>query len=148
MSEQNVQAMRRLYDAFNSGDLDTFARGVSPDIFWNEAESSLYSAGNPYRSFAAVLDGVFDPTARDFDSFHVDLEQLLDAGDYVIGTGRYRGKHKTTGRGLSAQFCHVMHVDQNGKLDRVQEYADTLQEAEVTGRTQIVEEIKVPQPAM
>ena len=147
MSEQNVQAMRGLYDAFNSGDLDRFEQGVSRDILWNEAENSLYSAGNPYRSFAAIRDGVFAPTARDFDSFRVDLEQLLDAGDHVIGTGRYRGRHKTTGKELSAQFCHVLHVDRDGKLDRVQEYADTLHEAEVDGRTQRLEQ-KIPQPAL
>ena len=148
MSEQNVQAMRGLYDAFNSGDLDRFERGVSRDIKWNEADNSLYCAGNPYRSFAAVRDGVFEPNARDFDGFRVDLEQLLDAGDYVIGTGRYRGKHKKTGRELSTQFCHVLHVDRDGKLDGVQEYADTLDEAEVAGRTQRLEELKIPQPAM
>lgn len=64
MSQQNVQAMRRLYEAFNAGDLETFERGLSPDILWNEAENSLYSAGNPYRSFSAVRDGVFAPGAR------------------------------------------------------------------------------------
>jgi ketosteroid isomerase-like protein len=147
MSEQNVQAMRGLYDAFNRGDLAKFEQGVSRDIRWNEAENSLYAAGNPYRSFAAVRDGVFEPTARDFDNFRVEVEQLLDAGEYVIGTGRYRGKHKATGKELSAQFCHVLHVDRDGKLDSVQEYADTLNEAEVTGRTQRIE-TRIPQPAM
>jgi uncharacterized protein len=147
MSQENVQAMRRLYDAFNSGDLDTFEQGVGRDLVWNEADNSLYSGGNPYRSFAAVRDGVFAPTARDFDSFRVDLEQLLDAGDHVIGTGRYRGKCKDTGKELSTQFCHLLHVDSDGKLDRVQEYADTLDEAVVTGRTQLLE-MKIPQPAM
>ena len=53
MSQANVQAMRRLYDAFNSGDLDTFEQGVGRDIVWNEADNSLYAGGNPYRSFAA-----------------------------------------------------------------------------------------------
>jgi hypothetical protein len=147
MSQENVQAMRGLYDAFNSGDLDTFAQGVGRDLLWNEADNSLYSGGNPYRSFAAVRDGVFEPTARDFDNFRVDLEQLLDAGDHVIGTGRYRGKCKATGKELSTQFCHLLHVDRDGKLDRVQEYADTLDEAQVTGRTQLLE-TKIPQPAM
>jgi ketosteroid isomerase-like protein len=147
MSEQNVKAMRGLYEAFNSGDLARFEQGTSRDILWNEADNSLYSGGNPYRSFAAVRDGVFAPTARDFDNFRVDVEQLLDAGDYIVGTGRYRGKCKETGKELSTQFCHVLHVDESGKLDRVQEYADTLDEAEVTGRTQRAEQ-RIPQPAM
>jgi uncharacterized protein len=146
MSQQNVQAMSRLYDAFNNGDLDAFARGVSRDLVWNEAESGLYAGGNPYRSFAEVRDGVFAPTMRDFEQFSVDLEQLIDAGDYVFGTGRYRGRSTTTGKQLSAQFCHLLHVDPEGKLDRMQEYADTLQEARITGRVEQIEPMQILQP--
>lgn len=148
MSQENVLAMRRLYEAFARGDLDAFERGTSRDIVWNEAENSLYSAGNPYRSFAEVRDGVFAPTQRDYDDFRVEVDQLLDAGDYVVSTGRYRGRNKETGRELSAQFCHVLHVDRDGRLDRVQEYADTLHEAEVHGRTQPAETIRMPHPVM
>lgn len=148
MSQNQVQAASRLYDAFNNGDLEQFAQGVSKDLVWNEAESSLNCAGNPYRSFAAVRDGVFAPTLRDFRGFQVDLEQLIDAGEYVIGTGRYRGISTETGRELSAQFCHVLHLDADGKLDRLQEYADTLHEAEVTGRISQSEEIRIIQPAL
>jgi len=148
MSEQNVRAVRGLYDAFNRGDHNALQRGFSHNLLWNEAENSLYAAGNPYRSFEAVRDNVFGPTNRDFDQFRCDLEQLIDAGDYVIGTGRYRGKSKATGNSLSAQFCHVMHVNQAGMIDGVQEYADTLTEAQVTGRVQQIAEMKIPQPAI
>lgn len=148
MSEQNVQAIRSLYDAFNRGDLDTLERGFSRGLTWNEADNSLYCAGNPYRSFAAVRDGVFMPTNSDFDGFRCEVEQLIDGGDYVIGTGRYRGRHRKTGKTLSTQFCHVMHLGYDGKIDKIQEYADTLDEAQVTGRLQQVQEVKIPHPAM
>lgn len=146
MSQQNVEAMRGLYDAFNSGDLDAFEKGCAREFMWNEAENSLYSGGNPYRGFVAVRDGVFAPTARDFDGFRVDLDRLIDAGDFIIGSGRYRGRHKVTGKELSAQFCHVLHANRDGKLDGVQEYTDTLQEAEVAGRTTIAEQPALRQP--
>ena len=148
MSQNNVQIASRLYDAFNRGDLQAFEQGVSKDLVWNEAESSLNCEGNPYRSFAAVRDGVFAPTLRDFRGFQVDLEQLIDAGDYVIGTGRYRGTSTATGEELSAQFCHILHLDVDGKLDRLQEYADTLHEAAVTGQTQRPENIQIVQPVV
>ena len=146
MSQENVRAMRGLYEAFARGDMDAFEQGCSRNLIWNEAENSLYSAGNPYGSFAAVRDQVFAPTNRDFDNFRVELGQLLDAGEYVIGTGRYRGTCKATGKELSAQFCHVIHVDDTGKLDGVQEYADTLNEAETTGRVQRAEQVEIRQP--
>lgn len=146
MSQDKVEAARRLYDAFNSGDLDTFEQGLARDLVWNEADNSLNCGGNPYRSFIAIRDGIFAPTMRDFDQFRVDLEQLYDAGDFIIGTGRYRGRSTATGKDLSAQFCHVLHIDHDGKLDRVQEYTDTLHEAQVTGRAATVEEIRIVQP--
>ena len=148
MSQQNVQAIRGLYEAFARGDFDAFEKGAARDLLWNEAENSLYASGNPYRGFPAVRDGVFAPTDREFDDFRVELAQLLDAGDHVIGTGRYRGRCKATGKELSTQFCHVLRLDANGKLDRVQEYCDTLDEAQVTGRIQQIEKIKIPQPVM
>ena len=147
MSDKNLQAARGLYDAFNRGDLDTFERGLSRDLVWNEAENSLYAGGNPYRSFETLRDSVFGPTQRDFDEFRVDLQQLIDAGEFAVGTGRYRGRNRATGRELTAQFCHLMHFDPDSKLDRVQEFTDTLAEAEVSGRTPVVEQVKIFQPA-
>ena len=148
MSLQNAQAIRGLYEAFNRGDLGTLEKGFSRDVQWNEAESSLYAAGSPYRGFAGVRDGVFGPTTRDFDQFRCDVEQLLDAGDTIVGTGRYRGTCKATGKALSVQFCHIMHLDPFGKLDFLQEYCDTLAEAEATGWTQPIEKMQVPNPVM
>ena len=148
MSEQNVQFAKGLYDAFNRGDFQFLEKGFSKDLTWNEAENSLYSAGNPYRSFDAVRDGVFTPTNRDFDSFRCDFEQLVDAGDYVVATGRYRGKCRDTGKTQASQFCHIMHFDLAGKIDRIQEYSDTYDQARVTGRLEQVQEMKIPQPAM
>jgi ketosteroid isomerase-like protein len=148
MSQQNLQAARALYDFFNNGDLTGFEQACARQFTWNEAENSLNAAGNPYRNFKEVREGVFQPTLRDFDQFKVDLEKLLDAGDTIIGTGRYRGKCRETGKQLTAQFCHVMHFDSDAKLDGVQEYTDTLQEAQVSGRVPLLDEMRIPQPAM
>jgi len=148
MSQQNVQAARGLYDAFNRGDLAAFEQACARALVWNEAENSTRAAGNPYRSFRDVSEGVFQPTKRDFEDFRCELEQLLDAGENVIGTGRYRGRYKDTGKQLSAQFCHLIHFDGSGKLDAIQEYTDTLQEAQVEGRVEIIPEMRIPNPAM
>ena len=42
-----------------------------------------------------------------------------------------------------------VQIDQQGKLESIQEYVDTLQEAEVSGRTErAVEELRIPHPAI
>jgi ketosteroid isomerase-like protein len=84
-----------------------------------------------------------------YDAFNrCDVEKLLDAGDSVVATGRYRGRHKATGKQLGAQFCHISHFDQQAKLDAIQEYTDTLLEAEVAGQVQRIAELRIPQPIM
>jgi len=148
MSEENLKAIRGLYDAFNRGDFDTLEMGFNKGLMWNEPENSLYSGGNPYRGFEAVRKAVFDPIGRDFDGYNVDLEKLIDGGEYIIGTGRYRGTAKATGKSFATQFCHVMHVDGTGRIDSMQGYADTLNEAQVTGRVELAETSRIPHPAM
>ena len=147
MSQKNVQAMKSLYDAFARGDFDTIEKGVSPNVLWNEADNSLYSSGSPYRSFTQIYDKVFAPNARDFDNFHLDIDRVLDANDdHVVAAGRYRGRYKETGKELSSQFCHVMHFDKFGKVDFFQEFADTYDQAQVTGRVKPFEKMEIRQP--
>jgi ketosteroid isomerase-like protein len=147
MSDKNVQAVRSLYDAFDRGDFNTLEKGVSSNVVWNEADNSLYSAGSPYRSFTEIRDKVFSPNSRDFDNFHLDIDRILDASDdHVVCAGRYRGKFKETGKELSTQFCHVMHVDPYGKVDFFQEFADTYDQAQVTGRVKPFAKMEIRQP--
>lgn len=147
MSEKNVQAIRSLYEAFDRGDFDTIEKGVSSNVVWNEADNSLYSTGSPYRSFKEIRDKVFSPNARDFDNFRLDIDRILDASDdHVVCAGRYRGRYKETGKELSTQFCHVMHVDPFGKVDYFQEFADTYDQAWVTGKVKSLEKMEIRQP--
>lgn len=146
MSQQNVETVRALYDAFNRGDVATLEKGFARQFQRYEPESSLYAAGNPYRSFDELREGVYKQRARDFENFRSELEEALDAGDYVVTTGRNRGRSKATGKELSTQFCHVIHLDPDGKVDRFQVYTDTLKEAETVGRLQGAETPQARQP--
>lgn len=146
MSQQNVQAMRKLYNAFNEGDLDTVDKGYSSNVVFNAAENTLYAGGSPYKGFPAIRDGVFNPVTTEFEDFRSEVEDMIDAGDTIVATGRYRGRSKETGKDLSGQFCHIMHVDGDGKVDRFQEYCDTLQEAEVAGRAKRTESSRAGDP--
>lgn len=53
-------------------------------------------------------------------------EELLDAGDSVVGLGNYTGTYKATGREVRAQFAHVWGL-REGKVVSFQQYTDTKQ---------------------
>ena len=132
MSQENVELIRGLYDAFARGDVADVMGRMSPDIEWNEAENFPYSDGNPYVGPGAIASGVFARCGSEWDGFAAVPEEFLDAGDTVVVLGRYTGTYKATGRPQNAQMVHVWRI-RDGKAAGFQQYVDTLQVAQVTG---------------
>lgn len=132
MSAQNVDAIQTLYEAFGAGDIPTALSVMSPDIVWHEAENFPYADGNPYVGPEAVMNGVFARCATEWDGFGVVMETLLDAGDHVVASGRYRGTWLSTGRAMSPQVVHIWRMAE-GKAVAFQQHIDTLGVARAMG---------------
>ena len=134
MSAQNKQAIEGLYEAFGRGDVPFIIGALDKDVEWWEAENSVYADKNPYRGPESVLMGVFGRIMADWEGFTVTPEEVLDAGDTVVGRGYYAGKHKQTGRDVRAQFAHVFKL-RDGKVVKFQQYTDTAQFQKATSST-------------
>lgn len=132
MSQQNVDTVRGVYQAFAAGDVPAVLGAMSPDIVWTEAENFPYADGSPYCGPQAILGGVFARLGGEWDGFSSTPEEYLDAGDAVVVLGRYRGTYKGTGQKLDAQLAHVWRLA-DGKVVAFHQYTDTLQAAQVTG---------------
>lgn len=128
----NGDVIRGVYAAFQKGDIPAVLAAMTPDIVWNEAENFIYADRNPYVGPEAILQGVFMRLGGEWNGFAVREEDLIDAGDTVVTTGRYGGAYKTTGQSINAQFVHVWKF-RNGKIASFQQYVDTLQTARATG---------------
>jgi ketosteroid isomerase-like protein len=126
MSQENVDLVRGMYDAFAAGDVPTVLENFDPEIVWNEAENFPYADGNPYVGPQAVVDGVFARLGSEWVYWNLDIEEILDAGDRAIAVGRYRAKNKESGKVLNAQLTRFWTI-RDGKATRFQQYADTLQ---------------------
>lgn len=128
MSHNNVQFVKSLYDSFAAGDVPAVLAGLHDQVEWNEAENFPYADHSPYIGPAALAEGLFRRLGEDWEYWHADVDDLLDAGDNVLAMGRYRAAHKGTGKKLDAQFAHVWWV-RDGKVVKFQQYVDTLQVA-------------------
>lgn len=126
MSKENVEIVRGMYDAFGKGDVEAVLERMDPSIEWNEAENFLYADRNPYIGPQEILEGVFMRLGAEWEGFAVAPEELLDAGDSVVGLGNYTGTYKATGREVRAQFAHVWGL-REGKVVSFQQYTDTKQ---------------------
>ncbi|HEU4711641.1 MAG TPA: nuclear transport factor 2 family protein [Pyrinomonadaceae bacterium] len=126
MSAENKQLIEGLYAAFGRGDVPAIIGALDAEIEWWEAENFIYADKNPYRGPQTVLMGVFGRIMADWDGFTVTPEEVLDAGDTVVGRGYYAGKYRKTGRAVKAQFAHVFKI-RDGKVVKFQQYTDTAQ---------------------
>jgi ketosteroid isomerase-like protein len=133
MTSTNVEIVRTIYRAFETGDMAGFSAALAPDIVWNEAENYPYADRNPYVGAQAIMEGVFARTAQDFDGFAVSMTDLIDGGDRVVALGRYTGTSRITGAPLDVQAAHVWRLA-DGKVVRFQQHIDTLGTARTMGR--------------
>ena len=126
MSNDNVNVVRGMYQAFATGEIPTIIAALDPQVDWWEAENFIYADKNPYVGPNAVLEGVFMRIAQDWDGFAVSPKEVLDAGDTVIGHGYYSGTNRKTGEVVRAQFAHFFTF-RDGKIIKFQQYTDTAQ---------------------
>ena len=131
MSEQNAKIVQGMYEAFGRGDIPVVIAALDPQVEWWEAENFIYDDGNPYVGPDAVLNGVFMRIGGEWDGFLVSPEQVLDAGETIVGHGHYSGTYRKTGKQARAQFAHIFTF-REGKIVKFQQYTDTAQFQQVT----------------
>jgi ketosteroid isomerase-like protein len=134
MSQDNVNLVKSLYQAFARADVPYIISKLDPQVVWNEAENFVYADRNPYIGPQAVLEGVFGRIGSEWDGFSATPEEVLDAGDTIVSLGRYRGKYKGTGSSVNAQFVHVFKF-RGGTVVTFQQYTDTAQFLGAVGRS-------------
>jgi len=127
MSEQTgIVVVKKFYDSFVQGDIEAVVSTLSDNLDWRESENFLLGDRNPYLSPAAVVEGVFNRIAREFQDYQAGPTELIDAGDVVVAVGRSKGIMASTGKPFDAQYMHVVRVA-NGKIVSFQQLIDTLE---------------------
>jgi hypothetical protein len=121
MSQQNVEIVR--------GDTDAFLEALTPDVEWRFADNFVYGVVNPLIGREALRKGSLKRLREDWENFDGVPDEILDAGDQVVGLGHYVGTYKPTGRHIRAQFAHVFTL-RDGKIARWRQYVDTKQFAD------------------
>ena len=123
--QANLEAVKTLYEAFASGDMELAASVMAPDMQWHEAENYILADRNPYVGADAVFAGVFGRTAELFDGFAVEVGTIIGDGETVAMQGRYRAVAKSTGTPVDPQVVHWFTV-KDGQIIAFQQHVDTL----------------------
>src|SRR5512133_2548224 len=112
MSGDNRQFVRRLYDAFLSGDIDTVLQHLSEDFDWNAP------GGAPYNGIRHGRDQMREFFNQLRDAVRVDrmdVDDVIADGDKVVVVGRQRGTVNATGRHFETPWAHIYTL-RGGKI--------------------------------
>lgn len=127
MASGNVQILKDVYASAAHDDIPSVLAAFDPEIEWREAEGHPYQPdGKPWLGVHAVRENLFNNLDSEWDGFTVSPREFHDAGDTVVVECRYTGVHRTTGKSLDAQACHVWKLA-GGKVKSFQQYVDTAQ---------------------
>jgi uncharacterized protein len=131
MSQENVEIVRRAYEAWNRGDLDEAAEHLSPDIEW-QMPSNLPDA-ETWRSSDEVSRGLAS-FLQSWTELRVEVQQIFDAGDRVVALVRYYGRAAVTGLAVEgAGVDAAVWTLRDGKATKVQMYGGTNEALQAAG---------------
>jgi ketosteroid isomerase-like protein len=119
MSPEDLETVRRAYDAFARGDLETLRTFLAPDIEWRTTPDVPFM-GN-YAGIEAFLRGMGEWTSA-FEDVTTEIEEMIDAGENVIVRHRMRGRGRDSGVEVDLAIYQVVAV-RDGKLTRMHDYS-------------------------
>ena len=129
MSQENVEAVRRAWDAFNRGDVDALFANMADDVEFEEdpvfPEAGICRGRDEIRAYiASFQEGVAD--------LRFEIEELRDLGDQVIALLHETARGKSSGVDV-VQRPAFLYEFRDGLIVRVRAYLDRAEGLEAVG---------------
>jgi ketosteroid isomerase-like protein len=125
----NAEIVRTFYDSVGGGDLERGLGLLAPDCAWTEMDGFPYAG--THLGPDGVREHVFARLGAEWDGFAFELDEVLDAGETVVGVGTYSGTYRATGKPMRARVVHVWRL-RDGRVTAFEQFADTLRVVEAT----------------
>jgi ketosteroid isomerase-like protein len=120
MAAEDVELVRRAYEAYAKGDIAAAASAYSEDTLWDVSR---------FRPDESVHRGL-DELSRHLGSWRetwtdhsFELEQAVDAGDRVVAVIRESGRGEASGAPVVVRYGQVITV-RDGKIAETVVYSD------------------------
>ena len=128
MSQENVELVRRMWQAFLDNDLETALSLYDPDVEW---DGTNLPDGRVGRGLDAIIDHV-SRWADMWASWNVEVERVIDAGDdHVVVFIRETGR-STSGLDIDERHGELYRI-RNGRIVRREGFSDPEEALEVAG---------------
>ena len=119
---QNVDIVKRGYDAFNSGDGETLASVLAEDVQWRGTDDERIPGAGIFKSRDDAL-AALERTRGAFAAFSSLPDEFIEQGETVVVLGHTEAQTKA-GKDIKIPFVHIWRMS-NGKVQRGQLLTDT-----------------------
>jgi uncharacterized protein len=127
--QQNVELIKRVYEAFGKGDIDIIIGSLADQLVWRfDAPSEIPYAGE-YETPDQVKEGFFGSLASTQKDYALKTDEFIAQDDKVIVVGSYGATVNATGKRFDLPLVHIWTI-QNGKVKRFVNFTDTAKVAE------------------
>ena len=128
MSQENVEVVSRMYEAFGRGDAAAALSYVDPAVVTDPRHRVDGRVGHGHDEMVAIL-GEWLGT---WDEWSQEIEEIRDLGDRVLVIDTQRGRGKGSGIEWEGRFANLYEV-QRGKITRMTIYDDLRAAFEAAG---------------
>lgn len=129
MSRENVEVVRRAWEAFNRGDLDAFLASLADDAEFEEdpafPEAGIFRGRKEIRAYITA----FQAQMRDH---RFEIEEVRDLGDRVLALLHEKARGASSGIDVD-QRPAFLHELRDGRILRARAYLDRYEALEAAG---------------
>jgi len=121
------------YAALPTGKRDRIAALLAPDCEWIPPASAPIEPLKGAEAIADALGAQVVKTMFDLSQpFRLDVHRTVVDGNVAVVQQRIQATAKATGKAYDNEYCWV-YICENGKIARMEEYADTMVAADAMG---------------
>ncbi len=132
MSQENVEIVRRVSDAYNRRDVGAMLDELHPEIEWHPwLQLQLGGGATVYRGHQGVQRGIRE-LEEAFSEIQAEQSEIRDLGERVVAIGHHRGRGKESGAITESPLAWIVEF-KSGKVIRVREYLDPKEALEAVG---------------
>ena len=132
MSQENVEIVRRVSDAYNRRDVGAMLDELHPEVEWHPwLQLQLGGEATVYRGHEGVRKGVRE-VEEAFSEIQAEQTEIRDLGERVVAIGHLRGRGSESGAITESAIAWIVEF-KSGKVIRVREYLDPKKALEAVG---------------
>jgi len=128
MSRENVEIVRRMYEAFHGGDAAGALECFHPDVVVDASRRVDVEVGHGRDELTAIIAGWIEA----WDDWREEIEEIRDLGSHVYVVATQRGRGKGSGIEIETRYALLYEVEGN-KISRMTLYDDPADALEAVG---------------